>query len=1465
MNFKKQFLRICSMLGFLVFFGIGTNVQAATWYSQGAVTLNATANWNSAPDGSGTNLSAWVNTDVYVVQSTHVLTFAAATFDTLRINSTGAHVTAAVTVNGTVVVTASCSPTAGGAVTINGNLFVRNGAAFTPAGNLVANNVTISDATIQIASVATLDINGNLTLSGTSALTPADNTSILLFSGGTTQTITVGDDAYLEAGILQTATAGTNVTTTTNLTVINEFQIAANTTFNATDGTVTFNPSAASNLWTNNGTLSFNNVIMNLGFAAAPATDVIIKGDLTKIGASTFGATAGTITFTNTSLSAKQIQIAGGAFTFFNLAVSAGSKVSTSSSFTVDGTGGNAINIGSSAEFKANAGTITISGAAAGILNNGTLEFNNLTLAATAAATTTSSSFKILGNFTVSNSADFLASAGTITFENTSQKTISNPADNETVLGFYNLVIAANSKVTTAHDFTIVGNFTLSSGAEFTTTGALSEAHFEGTTNISVASDANLELYDVIIGATANATVTTTSNFKVTGLAFTVTDASDLFDATGGTVTFTAACVLTGTTTDGRLIFNNLTVVGASVSINAGDFVRIRGNLTINGTGGAFNGGTAGSTTTFIGNTNSTISGNTNQDPAATFDILVINKTGPDGSNIVNLQVNVSIANSATSTLTLTDGYLNLGSTVFTVGANVAPTNTLGQSGIDGATGTYFVSTGHISTFLTDNLFTVSGVPTLYNLRVLIAHTMGAGNLTVNNNFEFTGAVAFTIPATRTLEIKGNVLTTAAGTFTAGNATTSILKLTGTGTCQTLANALFSGTFPSITLERGETLTGNLALVGGNVLTINNSTNFLDLNGNILDISAANTIQILRYSGGIDVEDVGSTVVLNTNSSVTTIPANLFKNNTVRNLTLANSQDYTLGGDLTITGTFTWATPADIITNNNTLTFGPNATLPTFTNTAHIIGNLKRTVTNTATVFDIGDGTATGYAPVALLFANSGSSQVVKVSVQKSNPTLGRGGDPTRAINAVWSIVPEGTAPVDTLRIEFGWGSDYNNGLSVGANTSFGAKWSSTQWTDYRDGYNSISTANFAAASELAGPTYPINAANLSGDWAVFIAAANTTTAKDTAISVTKPKLAIKNITPSIIVVGLPFTATIELQDQYGNPLNNTNSTMLLSFSDLIGTATFPAASIPVGSSSTTVSGFSYAAAGVGNQFKVTRTSGGITQTVLDGVSPIINVVNNLPSNQVNNIVLTSGTTSTTLDFSLTSDNAIIIAKAGSAITSDDFPVDGQTYYASSIYGQGSTIGSAVVVYKGADPTAPVTITGLAPQTTYYFRGFSYGTATPGTEKYLTFAAANNPKSFTTGGSNDDDATFGSNNTFATAKPIGTNTPVKGTIKTATDVDWFSFSINNSSPNLRARLTLSASLGNYNVEVYDINGRVVRRGLRISNNTENQIVNELTSGTYLVKISGVDGAYDANNPYTLLLTTTGNEIFSVTP
>jgi hypothetical protein len=150
-----------------------------------------------------------------------------------------------------------------------------------------------------------------------------------------------------------------------------------------------------------------------------------------------------------------------------------------------------------------------------------------------------------------------------------------------------------------------------------------------------------------------------------------------------------------------------------------------------------------------------------------------------------------------------------------------------------------------------------------------------------------------------------------------------------------------------------------------------------------------------------------------------------------------------------------------------------------------------------------------------------------------------------------------------------------------------------------------------------------------------------------------------------------------------------------------------------------------------------------------------------------------------------------------------------------------------------------------------------------GTENYKTTAAKQNPNAQTTTGTIDDDATLGSNDTESTSKSIGTNTPVRGTIKSATDVDWFNFTVTNASPNVRA--ILNGLPADYNVEIYDTDGTRMRRGIRVSTNPEAQVINYLPAGTYLVKIYGVDGAFDATNTYTLKVNTKSDEIFSVTP
>ncbi|MBE2188776.1 MAG: hypothetical protein KGZ71_05985 [Desulfobulbaceae bacterium] len=1480
MYLKKTMMRVSLILAFISFFAIGQNAWAA------AISATASGNWNTGatwvggvvpgPDDDVTIGAFTVTLDVNAeIQS---LTLSAAT-SILRPADQATAVT--LTVGGNITFGNAAAEVRVANNLGRMNLTINDASTITLLSNatgtvgLNVNNFTIQNAAVTYAGDFAMRVTGAMALTGTSSFTPAIVTEgTLTFAGGAAQTISVSDDSYCEFVNLNTAVASTAVTTTSDFTVREVITIAASTSLTASAGVATFNPSGASVLWTNGATLSLYDVLINTGTAAAtPATNATITGDFTKIGGNNFAPTAGTVTFANTNPGGKNLQMVGGTNSFLNLAIASGATLTNTSDLSIGDPGllttAASITVLGTGSFIAQAGTITIISNAATIVNSatGTLTFNNLVNSATGIATGTASSFKITGNFTNASAGVFIATAGTITFENNIQKTITNTDDDETELMFWGLTIGTNSDVTSGDIFNIQSNLTLLAGSELTVTGGAGvETHFDvaGSLTITAASDANLEFSDVIIGATAATTVNTASSFTVNGTAFTLTDTgADFFNATGGTVTFTAACVLTAGT-DGDLIFNNVLVDGAAVTDAAGDFVQIRGNLTINNSGASYTSGAA-STVTFIGTTNSIISGDTDQDPVATFDVLVLNKTGATGSNLVQLSNNIEIANTATSTITLTDGYLNIGSTTLTVGANVLPTSTPGTSGINGGTGTYIVSTGHIATGLTDNLFTVSSVPTLFNLDVLVAHTLGAGDLTVNGDLDITAGVAFTIPAAQTLTLHGDFDNSGNGTVVGANGATSEWVFTGSGTANELEDATFGALMPSLTFLRGETLSGNLTLDAANILTINTSVSNVDIGANTLTF---NNTSVLNLVSGSIKADAGS-VVFGTHTSQTTIPANVFTNNIVNNLTIAAAT--TLGGDLTVNGTL--AGLFQITTNNNTMTFGPSAVLPVYVAATHIVGNLRRTVTNTATVFPVGDGSAVTFRPIALQFETAGSEQIIKVSSALTNPTLNRGGDPTRAINALWTVTPEGTAPSDDLAIEFGWGANQNNGLAVGATTSFPAKWNSTSWADYRSNYGTVASANFVAASELTptGGVFPVASSDLSGQWAVFVATAATDVAKDAAISTSDYKLAITNVSANPAEGGFPFAMTVQLQDQYGNPtVVPADGPYTVTFSNLIGTAaSLPSGVILVGQSSATVNGFSYAANSTGNQILATVTAPAAPPRTIDPIlpatSPVINVLGGLPGEQVSALTFANTTsTSTSLSFTLTSgDNAVILIKAGTAITEADFPVDGTTYYASNNFGQGSTIGDAVVVYKGLAAGTPITVNGLVPGT-YYVRGFAYVGA-PGAEKYIKFSAANNPRSLTVSGGIDDDLVFGPNNTRETAKPIGTNTPVQGTIKTATDVDWFSFAITNSSSNLRSLLTLTGITGNYNMELYNSDNRRIRRGTRVGNNNEAQVINDLPPGTYTVKIFGINGAFSSTNAYTLKLTTKGEEIFSVTP
>jgi hypothetical protein len=827
------------------------------------------------------------------------------------------------------------------------------------------------------------------------------------------------------------------------------------------------------------------------------------------------------------------------------------------------------------------------------------------------------------------------------------------------------------------------------------------------------------------------------------------------------------------------------------------------------------------------------------------FADLQLNKTG---NSELLLELNTRIASNTAHEMTLTNGILNLGSKTFTVGAGVISRI---NGVINGGTGTYVVATNHATPTLDDTYFTVSGTPTLYNLTVNAAHTT-AGDLTVNGTLNLESA-NLTIASGNSaanpvkLILNGN-LTRTSGAI-AGSLTLSRLVLQGSGTVANgLSNTYFGGTATTVQLEvaRQETLGGNLNIANTSFLRINTGINDFDLGNNTLTFNTS--FNLVMISGGIKA-GTGSTVVLPGIANLV-IPATMFRNNECHNLTIANT--ITLAGDLRINGTLTGA--FTITTNNNILTFGPSASLPAFSNTAYVNGNLRRFVTNNPIVYNV--GISGRYIPVTLQFANSSSQQAIVVRPKYQNPTLGKGGDPLRALLAMWSIKPEGTALTDSIKVNFEWPNTIHNNLTPAANVTFAAKWGGNSWIDYRN--------NASYSSQVLTMTsFPVKgSAALNGDWGIFVATANTDAAKDAAIKTTGNKLVITSIEPTPVVLGQSFKVTVQLQNEFGQAIPVTSAfNFTLKLTQGAGTFTNITSLIPPGQSYVTLQGLSITGSdGSNHQFTVEAVS---PSEALAGVSQLFDVIPAAPTSQATAITF-SNTTATTTTISWTNGNGnsrIVVIKPDTLLKLSEYPVNGETYYGNTIMGLGSSIGGATVLHVGS---GPINIVGLAPNTKYYVYVFEYN-GTDYNENYLTVAAAGNPKSFTTTGSYDDDITFGINNTRALSKAIGTNSPIRGTIKNSTDEDWFNFSVSSTTPNVRAKLTNLP--GNYTLELYDMTGRRIRRSTLNGKSSEAVLANDLPAGTYTVRIFSADGSYwtKSGEEYILQVNTYGSEIYSVTP
>ena len=1039
---------------------------------------------------------------------------------------------------------------------------------------------------------------------------------------------------------------------------------------------------------------------------------------------------------------------------------------------------------------------------------------------------------------------------------------------------------------------------------------------------IIVSEDGTLNLFRVLIDNEVNNDVTTESNFTIGyaaangtvgeyGIKVGTADRGGTFTAFGGsTITFNGtADVAVGLENDrgadDALVLDNIIFDGIKGVLDDGHYLTVTGDITLNNTGASFeqqNQSAAGAFLRFTGLEQQKINGTTPATPAVSFTGIEINKpyTGSVTNQEVTLEAVTEWTDHAQIALYLTEGYLNIGSQTLTINDFAAgaymqiPHDAPSGSGINGGTGTILLNEAlsNTTTFLRDMTFTVDGTPTLYNLTVQLATNALANNLTINNDLIFLTGGALDITTTASnpevLTLYGNLESpTGGGTYFTGDAS-GIIKLLGSGTVLGLNNTQYvtaSSGFPTnLYIGREEALSGDLTMNVGTEFVIDCGVNLFSLGSSTLDLSSAASIS--RISGSVDA-GVSSTVVWSANDVV--MPSNFFNNAECGTLDLSSiaglDPNFTIQGDLKVNTEL--AGVVDIYTGENILEIAPACTsIPAFDADNHIIGNLRRTVNRSPIKFPLGGGTSTTYAPITLEAASSSTSQQYLVYLDLKDPTYDRGGEPNDAINVTWMLTPEGTITNDDVRMTWEWASEFesvaNGGNPATANNVTVANWEEigTYWQDYSSYLAAFTSVLDPRTIYTNTPNIPI--ANTTGAWGIFCYSGENPLITDVdtevgqtdesqradAVSSIKNKVKITRITN--LPVGGPQSAqvTVQLQDRYGQPIV-TDEKFNVTIRETVGNGGWNPATYTIDPGTSLVT-FNMEYSNACDKIQLVADTVGSSDRWLPTTSELFSSLSLTPGTQASTITISNITpTSADIQFMNEADGyTILLAKANNLLEpATDYPTDGVTYLGNALLGAGSSIGEASVVYNEYAALAPAGISfslyGLAPNTEYAIGAFNYSTAGTGTEKYLTGVASGNNVLFTTSGTNDDDISYGSNNTRNDAKAIGTNSPIHGTIKSSTDEDWFCFTVTSAAGNIRA--TMNNLPENYNFELYNLSDRRLRRAIRLDNNPEAAVINDLPASSYLIRIYSADGYFDVDNTYELKIETKGSEIFSITP
>jgi hypothetical protein len=515
-----------------------TAFAQTTWYSQGSVQFDSETNWNTAPDGSGTNMTS---TDVTNGVFTNGLnSFVIQTGNDADVNET-------IDINNLTVETGAEITRSSGNQTIRGNI-VQNG---------------------------TLDFTGgSTTFSGTTSISGTGSVNFSVVTVSAASSLTLGGNDFNVVGTM-------NVNGTANLTMgsgtlsVNQLIIGAGAgTVSLNSGTITFTGIGNRNFTFNKGTtLPLNNLTVN--------------------------KTSGNLTFTGTSANTFQINGTFRLTSNTTLNLGTGQVISYNGASATLRYEFDAANRNASVEWPTTNGpsNIILSLSAAG--QSVTLPANRaisrdlvMTQGILALGTTTLTilgdllSSNVSGNATISaSSVDFTTNAGVVVFGNgtsaqnnqtiTGSVTMSALAMNKDVASGNMLTISGNPTISSgirvrAGNFRLVGNtsFNINSGGLELVTGAttatptvqIGDGSTSGTMTISAG------------GYTQNAGTTTLSNGTLTVNAGGYTQNAGTTTLSNGTLTVNAGGYTqnAGTTSISNGTFN--VTSSGTLAVNSGSF-----------------------------------------------------------------------------------------------------------------------------------------------------------------------------------------------------------------------------------------------------------------------------------------------------------------------------------------------------------------------------------------------------------------------------------------------------------------------------------------------------------------------------------------------------------------------------------------------------------------------------------------------------------------------------------------------------------------------------------------------------------------------------------------------------------------------------------------------------------------------------------------------------------------------------